>query len=184
MSAPKRIAIVGPESSGKTTLARALAAWYDCFWVEEYARGYLSNLKRKDQIEDLRIIAEAQQQLENETAERAQGQPLIICDTTQLVIYIWSMYQYGLCDPWITETWKTEVYNLQLLCSPEIPWAEDPLRCLPDVSERRRVFELYKAGLDDRKAHYICLSGSHMRRLQQATSAIQHIYTASSEQLI
>ena len=170
----RRIGIVGPESAGKTTISQALAAWYGCRWVKEYARTYLSSLSRPVEESDLLSIAKHQHTLEETLATIAKRQKdkLLISDTTQLVMHIWGIYQYGRSHLWIEKAFATEQYSLQLLCTPDIPWSPDPLRSLPALSARQKVFDMYEGALQKKKCPYVVLKGRHFYRLQQATVAI------------
>ena len=171
----RRIGVVGPESAGKTTISHALAAWYGCNWVKEYARSYLSALARPAEEQDLLPIAKSQQQDEESLAVVAErlGHRLLICDTTQLVMRVWGLYQYGRCHSWIEQAYTEEAYCFQLLCAPDLPWAQDPLRSLPNPEERQRVFGMYEDALSQGSCPYVVLRGAHSRRLQQATAAIE-----------
>ena len=170
----RRIGVVGPESAGKTTISKALAAWYGCKWVKEYARTYLSSLSRPVKESDLLSIAKHQHTLEETLATTAKQEKdkLLISDTTQLVMHIWGVYQYGRSHSWIEKAFATEKYSLQLLCVPDIPWSPDPLRSLPSLIERQKVFNMYKEALQKKKTPYVIIKGNHLYRLQQATSAI------------
>ena len=173
-----RIGIVGPESAGKTTLARALSAWYGNFWVAEQARSYLSELKRAPQERDLLTISKQQQAQENLQAKKAQncGHRLLFCDSTQLTTHIWALYVYDRCHSWIADAWKAEDYALYLLCAPDVPWEADPLRSLPDQSEREKVFEWYEKSLKEEGHPYSVLRGEHFMRLQQAVAAMECLF--------
>ena len=174
----RRTGIVGPESSGKTTISRALAAWYGCSWVEEYARAYLSDLYRGAEESDLLLIATCQRQKEEAAtaAAKRRKDKLLISDTTQLVMHIWGMYQYGRSHSWIRQAFVEEEYNLQLLCSPDFPWVADPLRELPELSARQQVFDMYEEALQQQNRDYVVLRGQHLSRLQQAVSAISKYF--------
>ena len=94
----KKIVLIGPESTGKTTLAKALAKHYDCNYVPEYARQYINDLNRPYQKEDIVTIAKKQIELE-ETKEKKE--PFLFLDTDLIVCKIWSKFKYGECHPWI-----------------------------------------------------------------------------------
>lgn len=145
-----KIVITGPESSGKTTLAEALAVHYETPWVPEYARTYLDQLGRPYREKDLLEIARGQVQEEDKAA---QANPrLLICDTSLLVIIIWSTYCYGRCHPWIEEQWKQRPVDHYLLCRPDLSWQPDPQRENPH--NRDELFTLYQGALQT-KPHTI-----------------------------
>jgi NadR type nicotinamide-nucleotide adenylyltransferase len=167
----RKIAITGPESSGKTTLAAQLAAYYETEFVPEFARSYLPTLKR-DYIEtDLLDIAKGQLQLENKTA--AFAKKFLFCDSDMTVIKIWAMEKYGRCDAWITAQNEANHYDLYLLCAPDIPWESDPLR--ENLNDRNRLFTLYINELDRKKINYIILEGSEKERLKKATETLDRL---------
>ena len=140
--AVKHIVITGPESSGKTTLTKAIAKALNTDYTEEYAREYLnSNTSYKQ--EDLLMIAQGQLQ-----KERANANPIAIHDTDLITIKIWSEYKYNQCDPWILEQIEQQKSKnrIYLLCKPDIPWEADPLRENP--SNRAELFKIYKKELE------------------------------------
>ena len=142
-----KIVLTGPESSGKTTLAKALAAHYQTVWVPEYARNYLEPLGLDYQEEDLLHIAKGQLDLEEQFANQSKG--LLFCDTGLIVLKIWSEYRFGRCHPWILEQLQHRHYDLYLLCSPDIPWHYDPLR--QNALDRELLFELYPKEMEQKK---------------------------------
>jgi nicotinamide riboside kinase len=114
-----RIAVTGPESTGKTTLARQLARRYGAPWTPEYARYYLRRLNRPYVQDDLLAIARGQ--LEWEEAKGRRNPEILFSDTCLLVIKIWSEFKYGNCHPWILEQLRAHTYDLYLLCGVDLP---------------------------------------------------------------
>jgi NadR type nicotinamide-nucleotide adenylyltransferase len=162
---PKRIAITGPESVGKTTLAQALAAGFGTIWVPEYAREYLEHLGRPYVFEDLEIIARGQLELEERCARLAHR--YLFCDTDLLVIKIWSAYKYQQTAPFILESLNNSPYDLFVLCGTDVPWEYDPLRENP--GEREELYQLYKKELTDYSMPFIEVSGSLEERVKRVS---------------
>ncbi|MEL6133610.1 MAG: ATP-binding protein [Bacteroidota bacterium] len=169
----QKIAIVGPESTGKTTLAMDLAHALHTQWVPEYARTYLEQLERPYERKDLVDIAKGQ--LRAESKALSQAQQWLICDTNLLVVQIWEEYKYGALSPSIEALINLSDYQLHFLTSTDLPWAPDPQRENPDLNERKELFDLYEAALIKAKVPYVILSGTREKRLQQALQAIQHL---------
>jgi len=127
--------ITGPESSGKTTLCKALSKHFNLPFSKEYAREYLDKLNSHYTQNDFLKIAKGQLKAEN-------GMQLL--DTDLITLKIWSQYKYGSCDNWILtqiEKQKSEK-RFYLLCKPDIPWEADPQRESPN--NREKLFEIYK----------------------------------------
>ncbi|MBW7937143.1 MAG: ATP-binding protein, partial [Flavobacteriales bacterium] len=97
-----RIAITGPECTGKTTLAQLLATHFNGLWVPEFSRSYLSSLGRKYTYEDLALMAKEQLNQEKKIWDEAKNKP-VFSDTEMLVFYIWSMYRFDKCDQFIVQ---------------------------------------------------------------------------------
>ena len=164
-----KVVVTGPESSGKTTLAQALASRYQAPWVPEYARTYLEQIKRAYREEDLLHIAQGQVEQEDQIA---RGEPLLlICDTSLLVIKIWSDYRYHRCHPWIEQQLTHRSVDHYLLCYPDIPWQPDPQRENPH--DRNELFMLYQQNLSI-KPHTI-ITGSATARLETAIATIDQL---------
>jgi len=137
-----KVVVIGPESTGKSTLSAQLAAHYQTLWVPEYARQYLEELPRPYEQHDLLTIAKGQLALEDELAAKANR--LLICDTDLHVIKVWSDHKYGNCDPEILAHMANRHYDLYLLTYVDIPWEEDPQREHPDPAMREYFYNVYK----------------------------------------
>lgn len=161
-----KLAITGPESTGKSTLAEALAAHYSVPVIHEFSREYLTKLDRDYVQSDLDKIAEGQ--LRSTCAK--VGQEILVSDTEMLVLKVWSEFKYGTCSPYIEQLWDDQIFDLYLLCSPDIPYEEDPLRENP--YDREELFEIYRSHLEERGENYIIISGDPQQRFDQAIKAI------------
>jgi NadR type nicotinamide-nucleotide adenylyltransferase len=164
-----KITITGPESSGKTTLARQLAEAFDTLWVPEYARDYIDQLDRPYRESDLLEIAEGQVAREDEYAEK--NQTLLFCDTSLEVIKIWGEFRFQRCHPWILEQLVIRQPDLYLLCTPDLPWGYDPQRENPD--DRDILFEIYQKELAGRRV--VKIWGKGEERTQHAIKAVQRL---------
>jgi len=167
----KRIAIVGPECTGKTDLARFLAQHFQTSWVPEFARSYIERLHRPYEKQDLAIMAEGQLALEDEHA--ATANKLLICDTNLVVIKIWSEFKYGHCDPEIIQNMVARKYNLHLLSYVDVPWEDDPQREHPD--KREQLFNLYKTELLKYNTRFVEIRGEQHERRMAAITALEKI---------
>ena len=159
--------LTGPESCGKSTLAKLLAENWQSPLVDEFSRSYLAD-KPSYTEQDLLQIAKQQQQWEIDALVHTPSK--LVCDTDLLVIMIWSEVKYGQCDPWIIKTFEDEQSNqstnrIYCLCDYQVPWQPDPLRENPD--DRDELFDLYKAKLDFYSLNYCIAKGNPEERLQQ-----------------
>jgi len=166
----QKIAIVGPESTGKTTLASQLAQALHTVWIPEYAREFLEQLGRPYVREDLIDIAKGQLLLENQAI--LQANKWLICDTNLLVIKIWEEFRYGAQHPDIAERMNLSTFALHILTQTDIPWTADDQRESPDLAERQELFRLYEEALLQAGVSYIIVSGTQDMRLGQALQAI------------
>jgi NadR type nicotinamide-nucleotide adenylyltransferase len=163
-----RIAITGPESTGKSTLSAQLARHFQTVWVPEFARGYIASLDRPYTLPDLEKIARGQLKAVEEALPKANR--VLFCDTELLVIKIWSEHAFGLCPSWILEELERQPYDLYLLLNVDIPWEPDPQREHP---ERREYFYgLYRAGLQQYGFPFIEIYGNQEARLQRAVEVV------------
>ena len=168
-----RISVVGPESSGKSTLSQALAQALHAPWVAEYVREYFTN-KGSSDYELADIVAIARGQLAAEAA--FADAPLLICDTTALVCKIWAEVRYQHCPAELLALYQPQDYALHLLTRPDMPWEPDPLRENPN--DRDALFDLYEADLKASGARYIIVSGKQAERLAVALAAVAELTRA------
>ena len=171
-----KIAIVGPESSGKTTLCEALAAHYDVPWVEEFARAYLTERGGRYEEKDLPDIAQGQYDSAVRIEEKNLGSPLILHDTEMLTMRIWSEEKFGRVDRRILELFALMPFDHWLLCRPDIPWEVDPLRENPN--DRDRLFAIYEAKLRSMGKPYTIIEGAHEMRMRTAVAVIDELLEA------
>lgn len=166
----KKMAIIGPESTGKSVLCQYLSKHYNTEWVPEFARYYLDELDRPYEQHDLLNIAKGQLAWEDNKAKFANG--YLFCDTTLIVIKIWSHYKYGSTHQWIEKELKARHYNFYLLGNIDIPWKPDPQR--EHANMRPFFFDLYKKYLDDHSLPYSIVSGIGDERNNRAVDAIEN----------
>jgi NadR type nicotinamide-nucleotide adenylyltransferase len=163
-----RVALTGPESTGKTTLSRQLAAHYRTSWAPEYAREYLEEHGPRYTLPDLEAIAKGQLRAEAaaEAEARHQGRPVFFCDTDLLVIKIWAEHAFGHCPDWIQQRIAGQHYDLVLLLGVDLPWEPDPLREHPHL--RQHFHQLYQHELQAQQSNFTEISGPPAQRLAQA----------------
>lgn len=168
-----KIVLTGPESTGKTLLAEALAAHLGAAVVPEFARYFVAHLGRQYERADLQAIGRGQQAWEHWHA--GKNPPRLICDTDWTVLQIWEHYRFGAppSGDWDWQKGYTapRPAGLYLLCAPDFPWQPDPLREHPE--ERAILFEWYERLLQDIGASYAVLTGPHAQRLQTALQGLE-----------
>nr|WP_315215856.1 DUF4301 family protein [uncultured Flavobacterium sp.] len=173
-----RIAIFGPESTGKTTLAKQLADHYKTVWVPEYARDYLQKKWDKNQsvcdIDDMLPIAYGQTKLENDSALIANK--YLFCDTNLMVTKVFSEMYYDFCDTLLDKAARAHQYDLFFLTDIDVPWEKDDIRDSPEG--RESVFSVFKQSLIDHKKPFITLSGDKETRLNTAISILNDLALA------
>jgi NadR type nicotinamide-nucleotide adenylyltransferase len=164
-----KIAITGPESTGKSMLAEQLAARFQTVWVPEFAREYLEQLGKPYTEEDILLIAQGQ--MAAEALQLPHANRFLFCDTELLVTKIWSEVKYKRCHPWIMNSLEEHRYDLYLLCDIDLPWQYDPLREHPD--QRQYLFDLYHRELKNRKFPFAVVRGAGPDRLENAIEIIK-----------
>ena len=171
-----RIVLYGPESSGKTTIAKALAKQFQTTWVPEFARNYLQEKwdqkKEVCSLEDLIIIAKGQINQENNLIEDANK--FLFCDTNVLTTKAWSETHFnGYCAPEIQYWVDTFKYDHYFLTDIDVPWEADDLRDRPN--NRKEMFNAFKQALVKYNKPYILVSGSVNNRIKTATKKIDKL---------
>lgn len=185
----KKIVIIGPESTGKSTLAKQLAAHYNTIACPEYARQYLNENGIAYSFEDLLVIAKGQitleencetlavdswQLAENHQPSTINYQPLFI-DTDMYVMKVWCEYVFGKCHQLILDEIASRKYDLYLLCNIDLPWAKDDLREYPDEQPRKELYHIYKDLLINQTTPWVDISGNYEQRLQKAIDAVNRL---------
>ena len=181
----KKIVIIGPESTGKSTVCSQLAKHFKTLWCPEYAREYLSAHGMEYSFNDLLTIAKGQLYKEDEFVktvshqrQTVEGIPLtadyLFIDTDMYVMKVWCEYVFGKCHQFILESIVERKYDLYLLCNIDLPWAYDPLREYPDEQPRRELYQIYKDILINQHTPWVIISGSYTERLNTAIKAVAH----------
>lgn len=164
-----RIALIGPESTAKSTLAESLAKHYNTVWIQEYSREYLASIDRKYTLDDIVIIAKEQLKREKEASKIASK--FIFVDTELILSKVWCEDVFKTCPDWISENLIPYKYDIYLLTSPDIPWEEDVVRENPH--RREFFFDWYERELKLINANYAVITGQGQERLQNCIEAIE-----------
>lgn len=175
MSKLLKIAVTGPESTGKSMIAQQLADHYQTVWVPEYARVHLLNINRPYDYDD--ILEMAQKQKVSEKVFESLARKLMFSDTELLVTKIWCEVKYGKCHPWILDELNKQDYVLYLLMDTDLPWEYDPLREHPD--KRKYLFDLYRNDLEKYGFNYRIVSGVDDARLKMAANFVDEFVAKS-----
>ncbi len=172
----KKVVIIGPESTGKSTLCEQLAAHYNTIWTPEYARQYLLQNGTNYTFEDLALIAKGQLALEDGYVEQAKSQKLsniqpVFLDTDMYVMKVWCEFVFGQCHRFILDEIVDRKYDLYLLCNTDLPWTKDELREYPDLETREILFKMYKDLLIHQSTPWVEIRGNNDERLKMAIEA-------------
>jgi len=167
-----KIAITGPESTGKSTLASSLAQHYHTVWVEEYARQYLDQMSGPYEQSDLLTIAHGQ--IRNEQKSQEKARRFLFCDTEPIVLKIWSEHKYQHVAEEILEMHGWAHYDHYLLMNIDLPWVFDPLREHPD--QRSYFFDWFIRELEQKNASFSIISGAEDERLKNAIEVIDRLF--------
>jgi NadR type nicotinamide-nucleotide adenylyltransferase len=164
----RKIAIVGPESTGKSTITKLLAKHYDTPWVAEFARYYCAALTGPCTMQDEVNMFHGQVALEESVLATAE-KDFIFCDTTILTVKIWSDEMLGETPKIVLDALTDRTYDLYLLLNIDLPWEEDPLREFPHM--REHFMNVWYKELNNLGARYVLISGIE-DRLQNAIDAV------------
>ncbi|MEP7107757.1 MAG: ATP-binding protein [Ferruginibacter sp.] len=189
----KKIVVLGPESTGKSTLCAQLADHYKTGWVKEYAREYLLANGTAYTFDNLLDIAKGQLALEDaaipcpgaglqhsdpESSKSLHSQTcaknpeLIFIDTNMYVLKVWCEFVFGKCHRWILDQIAERKYDLYLLCDIDLPWVKDELREYPDLETRQILYHHYKEIMVNQTVPWVNINGNYEARLQKAMEAV------------
>jgi len=168
----KKVAILGPESTGKSSLTEELSAYFNAEYAPEFARSFLSGLGRPYNQNDLLHIAKKQQECIQKLKKNHDG--FVFADTELIVLKIWSEFKYKKVHPWIITELKKQDFDLYLLTDIDLPWTEDPLREHP--TQRQKLFTLYEKELNKHSFPYVLINGQGKERTLNAIRAIEQFF--------
>lgn len=164
-----KIAVIGPESSGKSKLCEELSRHFLSDWVPEFARTYLEKNPIYQQ-KDLRYFLKEQIK-----SEQQFQSSLLFCDTDPVSIKVWSLYKFDSADPYFHKKITTHPYTHRLLLSPNLPYQSDPLRENESLEERREIFDLFKEQLGYYQLHYSVIDGLEEKRIKKAVTVVSKL---------
>lgn len=183
-----RIAVYGPESTGKTWLAERLAAHFAAPLVAEYAREHCDAQGGVLGLEDMLPIALEQWRREDAAAALAAGSAarkchiiddtsarrLVVCDTDALTTMLWSDLLYGTTPDQLRRGAEKRCrgYALYLLCDTDVPFVPDPQRCFPDPEDREKCRRIWHGALERRQLSYTWIRGDWAAREAAAIAAV------------
>ena len=167
---PTRVVVIGPEASGKTTLAAALSAEFGVLWTPEAARLFAECSKVPLSAATVDPIARLAMQYEDDLIALGTARPFIVRDTDLLSTVVYARHYYGDVAPWILAEGKARLGDLYLLCHPDLPWAPDGIRDRP--TQRTELLEAMRAVLEAHGAPYVEIRGLGPARTASAISAV------------
>lgn len=163
-----RIAITGPESSGKTTLSQQLGLHFQIPVAPEFARIFLESSNGSYCFSDLDLIAQGQVDAW-ETLDTS-----LLCDTEMTVMKIWSEVKFKKISPLIQKCYLEQRFDHYFLCRPDIPWEPDPLRENPN--DRNDLFERYQKELKLLNRPFTIIEGSEKDRKDHCIQIIEELF--------
>jgi len=184
-----KVAVIGPESTGKSTLCELLAQHYNTQWCPEFAREYLLTHGTDYTYDDLLYIAKGQLAMEDEyiqsTVDGPQStvnspltiphSPLLFIDTEMYVMKVWCEFVFGKCHRWVLDKIIERKYDLYLLCNTDLPWVKDELREYPDLKTRDQLYHIYKDIMINQSTPWVDINGDSDERLQKAIKAVDQL---------
>ncbi len=176
----KKIVVIGPESTGKSTLCEQLALHYGSRWCPEYAREYLVQNGRNYGFNDLLTIAQGQLAQEDAITNKViaaggTGTVPLFIDTDMYVMKVWCEFVFSKCHRFILDQIGERNYDLYLLCNIDLPWIKDDLREYPDLHTRKKLYQIYKDIMINQPVPWVDISGNYEQRLQKAILAVDSV---------
>jgi len=152
-----KIVITGPESTGKTTMAKRLSNYLKEPFVPEFARYFIPTLKEPYTASNL--VDMARGQLFWHQLYKSNASKVLLCDTGVEAIDIWFQYRFGSIDPQIRALFTADEDCFYFVCKPDIPWVDDPLRETPH--QRPQIFDSFISLFNQFEKKYLVVEGSN-----------------------
>ena len=165
---PFRVCLTGAESTGKTELAKELAAHFGAPHVPEFSREYAERVARELSYMDVAPIAKGQMELEERVSAGASG--LVILDTDLVSTVVYSRHHFGACPIVVEALAKKRLADLYLLLDIDVPWVADPVRDAGDT--RDALHERFCDVLDELGATVRPIAGPWDERLREAIEIV------------
>lgn len=167
-----KIAVIGPESTGKSNLSEYLANHYNCLWVPEFAREYCANLDSDCDMQDELNIFYGQLYSERAVFKESlkANHKLLICDTTIVTVKVWTEHVFKNTPDVVDREFNHRHYDLYLLTNNDLPWEDDPLRNFPN--QREYFYEWYLRLLKENNLNFRIVSGVYKERFQNAIDLV------------
>lgn len=168
-----KVALIGPESTGKTELSQRLAEYFGGKWIPEYAREYVENLGRKYTFDDVCEIAKKQIEDQN-FYENDQTHGFVFFDTDLIITKIWFEYCFQSIPDFVISQLNKNYFDLYLLCNYDLDWIPDTVREHGD--DRNYFFDLYKNEIEKLAKPYAVISGRDESRNENAVWAVKKYF--------
>jgi len=162
-----RVGVLGPESTGKSTLCKQLAEQYGYHWIKEYAREYVENLGRPYTYDD--VLSIARQQIAE--LQAAYSEPVVLYDTELILTKVWMEHVYGKVADEVTQAIQKQPMDMYLILAPDLPAEPDPVR--ENLDKREYFYQWYIREVEATRRPYYIISGKGAERTQAAYEAIQ-----------
>lgn len=171
----KKVAIVGTESCGKSTLAKKLAKFYNTEYVSEVGRDYCEKYSNQLTEEMFNLIAMEHFLLQKNKSEKSDK--ILFVDSEAVITqYYLKMYFEGRESRVVEEIIKLQNYDLVIYLEPDVPWVDDGLRFSGEEEQRKKNNELLKKMFDDRGIKYICVNGNYDERFNKARRLVEGLF--------
>lgn len=170
----KKIAIIGPESVGKTQLCRELAQHFDAIYEPELARIYVEKLNRPYTYQDVENIAQLQIEQEEKYNNKSHQQPFVFFDTDLIVTKVWFAHKYGIVPHFVEKRLREKKIDLYLLCQPDLPWVYDPVR--ENKENRELLFDKYQKEIEQLGTDFFIIKGVGKERTQNAITYLNTFF--------
>jgi NadR type nicotinamide-nucleotide adenylyltransferase len=171
----KVICVYGPESTGKSTLTRQLADYYEMPYVEEYAKHIIDSKLGDICFEDMETIVKGHHKSIEDALQ--QTTPLLFVDTDAIISKLWSNELFGKESPVIEEFIARQKFDHYLLLDVDLPWVNDIHRYRPN--EREAFFRMCEEQLVERKKSYTIIRGVNGQRFENAKKTIEKLISSA-----